>query len=294
MSGEAFTSPSISGGVNALASTHFRWLALSVFPAARRCPCRNSAGKGEQQSQSVQPRQRPTMESPIQHKSRQPGRDDSIALSTAQDRKMQSAVTPVSSQVGWESTQVMATPSPRPTTSVRMRFMEGLATALTLQCKVIYQTEISRQARFQGSIFESIKAQCRFSLRAPNSPLNCLKARSFTLMPISVACSCGRQFRLKDDLAGKKVRCPDCKSVISVRQPEFEEAVPSSERDVRTPSPSAPPFRKTRAPQLPEQYAPSRSKMVLIRSSVERKEKVATRKRKVQGLVPAVSVNPAS
>ncbi len=35
-------------------------------------------------------------------------------------------------------------------------------------------------------------------------------------MPIELSCDCGRALRLKDNLAGKKIRCPDCQSVLSV------------------------------------------------------------------------------
>ena len=32
-------------------------------------------------------------------------------------------------------------------------------------------------------------------------------------MPIDHTCSCGKQFRLKDEYAGKKFRCPACNAV---------------------------------------------------------------------------------
>lgn len=35
-------------------------------------------------------------------------------------------------------------------------------------------------------------------------------------MPIAVACKCGKKFKVKDELAGKAVRCPDCKSAIKI------------------------------------------------------------------------------
>mgnify|MGYP001470302144 CR=1 FL=1 len=35
-------------------------------------------------------------------------------------------------------------------------------------------------------------------------------------MSIIVSCDCGKKFKAKDDMAGKKVRCPDCKSVIEI------------------------------------------------------------------------------
>ena len=35
-------------------------------------------------------------------------------------------------------------------------------------------------------------------------------------MPISLSCDCGRALRVKDELAGKKIRCPECKSILGV------------------------------------------------------------------------------
>ena len=35
-------------------------------------------------------------------------------------------------------------------------------------------------------------------------------------MPISLACACGRAMRIKDELAGRRIRCPQCKEILSV------------------------------------------------------------------------------
>lgn len=35
-------------------------------------------------------------------------------------------------------------------------------------------------------------------------------------MPIELTCECGKQLRLRDDLAGKKVRCPACARLVTV------------------------------------------------------------------------------
>jgi hypothetical protein len=37
-------------------------------------------------------------------------------------------------------------------------------------------------------------------------------------MPISLKCACGRALRAKDELAGRKVRCPQCSAVLNVPQ----------------------------------------------------------------------------
>jgi hypothetical protein len=39
-------------------------------------------------------------------------------------------------------------------------------------------------------------------------------------MPIAVTCDCGRAMRVKDEVAGKKVRCPGCSAVLTVPKPE--------------------------------------------------------------------------
>ena len=41
-------------------------------------------------------------------------------------------------------------------------------------------------------------------------------------MAIKVTCSCGRVLNVKDELAGKKGRCPSCGNVLQV--PTLEEA----------------------------------------------------------------------
>jgi hypothetical protein len=38
-------------------------------------------------------------------------------------------------------------------------------------------------------------------------------------MPIAVTCRCGKSFRAKDELAGKKVLCPTCKGVLTILLP---------------------------------------------------------------------------
>jgi hypothetical protein len=35
-------------------------------------------------------------------------------------------------------------------------------------------------------------------------------------MPVAVSCSCGKNFSVKDDLAGKKIKCPGCQAVVQV------------------------------------------------------------------------------
>ena len=41
-------------------------------------------------------------------------------------------------------------------------------------------------------------------------------------MPISFQCGCGRSLRVKDELAGLRVRCPGCSSILTVPMPDVE------------------------------------------------------------------------
>jgi hypothetical protein len=38
-------------------------------------------------------------------------------------------------------------------------------------------------------------------------------------MPIKVACQCGQQFAARDELAGKRAKCPQCGTVLTIPQP---------------------------------------------------------------------------
>jgi hypothetical protein len=42
-------------------------------------------------------------------------------------------------------------------------------------------------------------------------------------MPIPFRCACGRSLRVKDELAGRKVKCPECGGVLIVPRPAPEE-----------------------------------------------------------------------
>jgi hypothetical protein len=41
-------------------------------------------------------------------------------------------------------------------------------------------------------------------------------------MPIELNCDCGRALRVKDTLAGKKIRCPECQSILKVPSNEAD------------------------------------------------------------------------
>jgi F0F1-type ATP synthase assembly protein I len=88
-------------------------------------------------------------------------------------------------------------------------------------------------------------------------------------MAILVNCACGRPFRIKDELAGKKVRCPECKSIFTVPEPivdaeiayeadEIPEA--AAPAPVRSAQPALAPVRKVHPIRLPDEDAPARLK----------------------------------
>jgi phage FluMu protein Com len=67
-------------------------------------------------------------------------------------------------------------------------------------------------------------------------------------MPISMTCSnCNKTLKVPDDLAGKKVRCPACKTVL---------AVPVPEEDVEAIEEEAPPPKKPSNAIKPEKALP--------------------------------------
>jgi DNA-directed RNA polymerase subunit RPC12/RpoP len=41
-------------------------------------------------------------------------------------------------------------------------------------------------------------------------------------MAISFQCTCGRTLRVKDELAGRRARCPKCSSILTIPKPDIE------------------------------------------------------------------------
>ncbi len=76
-------------------------------------------------------------------------------------------------------------------------------------------------------------------------------------MPISLKCDCGRSFRLKDELAGRKVRCPACQTLLTVPDPKAEEEAVAALLADDADEPQEPPRAGIRAePPSPEQPLP--------------------------------------
>jgi hypothetical protein len=61
-------------------------------------------------------------------------------------------------------------------------------------------------------------------------------------MPIGVSCTCGKSFHVKDELAGKKIKCPVCQAVVEV---------PAASAVTGSPPPSQPPAPVTPGPPQP-------------------------------------------
>ena len=66
-------------------------------------------------------------------------------------------------------------------------------------------------------------------------------------MPILVPCKCGKQLRVKDELLGKRVRCPECQAILTVSGGQELGASPKAEartpNDAGRPGPKPPPAR---------------------------------------------------
>jgi dipeptidyl aminopeptidase/acylaminoacyl peptidase/uncharacterized Zn finger protein (UPF0148 family) len=84
-------------------------------------------------------------------------------------------------------------------------------------------------------------------------------------MPINVLCACGKKLRAGEQMLGKKVRCPNCQAVVTVKEADSESA---GEKD-QTPKPSRreteerieeKPRTKSRRQEEDEDPAPSQAR----------------------------------
>ena len=51
-------------------------------------------------------------------------------------------------------------------------------------------------------------------------------------MPIKVACACGKKLAVKEELAGKKVKCPACQKLLSIPMPKVQAESLDDESDL--------------------------------------------------------------
>lgn len=72
-------------------------------------------------------------------------------------------------------------------------------------------------------------------------------------MPIPVTCDCGKAIRVKEEYAGRRVRCPGCNEPLLVPLAEAEPEVPVLEAQPADPEP---PRRKPRRREVPDMEIP--------------------------------------
>lgn len=72
-------------------------------------------------------------------------------------------------------------------------------------------------------------------------------------MPIAVKCGCGKQLNVRDELAGKAIKCPDCGKVIKVAS----SGAPPQPRAAAAPRPAAPASRHASASQPVPAFRPA-------------------------------------
>ena len=87
-------------------------------------------------------------------------------------------------------------------------------------------------------------------------------------MPIPLKCDCGRSLRVKDELAGRKVRCPVCKSVLTVPQADQPLVVIPAESPssgARASDSDPPPLVRRKYPSTPEEDVDPEPKPVVRR-----------------------------
>jgi hypothetical protein len=91
-------------------------------------------------------------------------------------------------------------------------------------------------------------------------------------MSIAVKCSCGNKLRMSEDLARKKVRCPDCKSVLEV---------PSADTDDGDEVKSKPrPAAKARSRDRDEDEDGPRNKRKVVDEADDEEDEIPRRKKK--------------
>jgi phage FluMu protein Com len=62
-------------------------------------------------------------------------------------------------------------------------------------------------------------------------------------VPLTIRCTCGKRLRVKEELAGKRVKCPECGTTVSVPVPEEETVIEAPEEprpEPRRPRPRKP------------------------------------------------------
>lgn len=95
-------------------------------------------------------------------------------------------------------------------------------------------------------------------------------------MPITVACVCGKRFRVRDEMAGQAVQCKVCDGEVQV--PVVEEVPPPAAADI------APPLAKAECPECAEAIPPDAHLCPYCGTSLKRAVPPATTKALIQEL----------
>lgn len=84
---------------------------------------------------------------------------------------------------------------------------------------------------------------------------------------ISVGCPCGKSLRVKEEFAGRKVRCPACSQPLAIPAAEAEFAEPLEEEWDETPEEEpAPPPKRGIKKSKPDKTKPRKSEGLFKRS----------------------------
>src|SRR5262249_18516041 len=104
---------------------------------------------------------------------------------------------------------------------------------------------------------------------SPSDPPPPRSSKVGRAMPIKLSCDCGKKLQVKDDLAGKKVKCPGCGAVVPVPAAVAEAPPPAPKPKMKAPPPREEeevppqPQDEEEAPPPPEEEeapAPKRAK----------------------------------
>lgn len=81
-------------------------------------------------------------------------------------------------------------------------------------------------------------------------------------MTIAFSCECGKTLRVKDDLAGRRVRCPECQEILTVPE-EAQGGIqsPAAARERSTAPPPLPPRRRAESEDVELPLPGSRARL---------------------------------
>ena len=95
-------------------------------------------------------------------------------------------------------------------------------------------------------------------------------------MPITVACPCGKVYKFKDEVAGRRAKCTICGRVVAI--PGLRVMTPSpAAKPVRAVKPA--PGRAAAPPPKPPQRSPEEEAEILAAEAAEAKEELFSRLR---------------